>query len=273
MKSKIFWLILPLLVSILGFSVVASAQMLIPASDQGREKARAENSPVIERAGNHLVLTPPGLEKVFFVHHQKDFAKPPWAGGGKDKKGSKCYAFLGKGVEWKELPVNYVTDPDNSDGLTEAFVTEAISQGAEEWDRHTSAELFGSYSVDYNASWDSLLPDGRNELLFGDYPEEGVIGIAIVWGYFSGPPNTRAIIEFDILFDSDFAWGDATTIPAVMDLQNIATHEIGHGVGLADLYKFACLDETMYGFSDYGEIEKRDLNEGDIAGIQKLYGI
>lgn len=74
------------------------------------------------------------------------------------------------------------------------------------------------------------------------------------------------------MFDTDFTWGDATTNPAVMDLQNIATHELGHGVGLGDLYDTVCIDETMYGYSTEGETSKRDLNAGDIVGIQELYG-
>ena len=57
-----------------------------------------------------------------------------------------------------------------------------------------------------------------------------------------------------------------------MDLQNIATHEIGHGVGLTDVYQTACSQATMYGYSDYGDIIKRDLAQPDITGLQKLYG-
>ncbi|MBA7643606.1 hypothetical protein ES703_51337 [subsurface metagenome] len=57
-----------------------------------------------------------------------------------------------------------------------------------------------------------------------------------------------------------------------MDLQNIATHELGHSVGLGDLYDDVASEETMYGLSEYGETKKRTLYLGDIAGIQKLYG-
>ncbi len=228
-------------------------------------------APVNERAKENSKAAPPGLEKVVFIHYKKGLGKPPWAGGG--KKESKCYDFLAKWAKWKDLPVDYVIDPDNPDGLTEDFVTSAISAGAEEWDAHTSAELFGNYSIDHNATWDSDAPDGRNENVFGDYPEEGVIAVTVVWGYFSGPPQTREIIEFDILYDTDFTWGNATVDPTVMDLRNIATHEIGHGAGLADLYDTVCAEETMYGYSEYGETKKRDLNTGDIAGIQKLYGV
>lgn len=207
------------------------------------------------------------LTKITFIHYKKGFAKPPRAGGKKPPKESKCYDFLGRGVSWKELPVNYVVDS----GL-EITVPRAILASAEEWDNYAGADLFGNYSVVDDASWDSDAPDGRNEFLFGDYPREEVIAVAVVWGYFSGPPGLREIIEFDVLFDTDYTWGDATVNPTVMDLQNIATHEIGHGVGLGDIYETACSEVTMYGYSEDGEIKKRDLEQPDITGIQTLYG-
>jgi len=239
--------------------------------------AQAARTPATVVPSGRTVVVPeeaidnsPVLEKAIFIHYRKGFAKPPWAGGG--AKGPKCYDLLGKGVEWKSLPVSYFIDPDNQNGLTEAFITGAVYAGAEGWDEHTSTELFGTYSVDYSSSWDSDAPDGRNELLFGDYPQEGVIAVTVVWGYFSGPPGTRKIVEFDILFDTDFTWGDANVDPAVMDLQNIATHELGHGAGLDDVYETVCSEVTMYGYSDYGETKKRTLEPADISGIRELYG-
>jgi len=217
---------------------------------------------------------PPILERRVFIHYKRGYGRGPPPGKGppsKEDDHSGHYGFLGKGVKWKDTPASYVIAPDNPDGLTEGFIVNAITASAEEWDKHTSIDLFGAYSIDYSASWDDDAPDGRNELVFGDYPQEGVIAITIVWGYFSGPRGLREIIEFDIMFDTDFTWGDAAELgDAVMDLQNIATHELGHGAGLDDLYY--CELETMYGYSRYGEIMKRDLYTGDIAGIQKLYG-
>lgn len=269
--KKIILGILAVLV-VLGLSGQVAASMLIPAADKAKENARVGNSPVIDQGEEHWALTPPGLERIVFIHYKKGFAKPPWVGEGKGKKEPKCYDFLGRDVKWQELPVDYVIDPDNTDELTEDFVINAIYLGAEEWEGYTGVELFGAYSIDYDATWDSDTPDGRNELLFGDYPEEGVIGVTVVWGYFSGPPSTRKIIEFDILFDIDFAWGDATVDSSKMDLQNIATHELGHGAGLGDVYDTACSEVTMYGYSGYEETQKRTLEGPDITGIQKLYG-
>jgi len=135
------------------------------------------------------------------------------------------------------------------------------------------------YTVNYSATWDTEAPDYKNELVFGDYHEEGVIAVCIVWGYFRGPPSTRRIVEFDIMFNTDYTWGYAGVTDEdnpydldIMDLQNIATHELGHSVGLGDLYDDVASEETMYGLSEYGETKKRTLYLGDIAGIQKLYG-
>ena len=285
MKTKFLVIVL---ISLFVISVLASAVMLIPADDRAKEKARADSSPAIEKADEHWVLTTPGLERIILIH----FAKPTCDNDGicepelgenpscadckaEEEPTTTCYAFLG--AKWKKVPVNYVIDPDNSDGLTEEFVTSAISTSAETWDDATVSELFNDvHLIDYESSWDINAPDGRNELVFGDYPQDGVIAVTVIWGYFTGKPSNRRIVEFDILFDdTDYVWGDATNpeTPTVMDLQNIATHELGHGAGLGDLYSSACAEETMYGYSDYSETKKRTLEQPDITGLQTLYGV
>ncbi len=284
MRIKLSWIL-----SVAAFALLIAVGAVageIPANDKAKENANP-NNPAI----NDWQLTPPGLEKIVFIHYKKDFGRPSgcnndgkcqgWesagcadcVGGGNGNGESKCYDFLGKEVKWSELPVSYVVDPDNPDGLSESFVTSAILNSAEEWDNHTIKELFdNSYTVDYNSSWDSDAPDGRNELVFDSYSDPNAIAVTVVWGYFTGPPKSRRIIEFDTLFNTDFVWGDAAVDPSKMDLQNIATHELGHGIGLDDLYDSACAEQTMYGYSDYGEIAKRALEKGDIAGLTKLYG-
>lgn len=228
---------------------------------------------------------PPLLEKRVFIHYRKGYGKPDWTPGQgpPPKEGEGQYDLLGKGVKWKELPASYVIDSNIPGYLTLTFVESAISASAEEWDYWTGQELFDDdYQIVDDGSWDGDAgdyPDGRNELVFGDYPNSGVIAITVVWGYFSGPPGQRRIIEYDILFDTDFTWGyagptDETQLgdKSVMDLQNIATHEFGHGIGLDDLYDSGASEETMYGRSEYGETKKRTLYTGDKAGLKELYG-
>ncbi len=70
----------------------------------------------------------------------------------------------------------------------------------------------------------------------------------------------------------DFDWSlSEFGVAGTMDFDNIATHELGHSVGLDDLFTEACSEETMYGFAAEGEINKKTLEGGDMAGILKLY--
>lgn len=228
---------------------------------------QASRSTAVQAVEHSGELHPPALswiepwsfQRTIFIH----YAKP----NPSQAKIPTCYKLLG--VKWKSTPVNYVVHPDLS--------LEAIVASAETWDAVTSAELFGTTFVDPSANWDSEFPDGRNEYSLGNYPEEGVIAVTVVW---SGVPvggKGKQIIEFDVMFDTDYNWYDCTVTECTatnkgMDLQNIATHETGHGVGLADVYSSACSAVTMYGYSNYGEIQKRTLEPPDITGLQKLYG-
>jgi len=208
------------------------------------------------------------LSKITFIHYKKNFAKPSDVG---KPKPSACYGFLGKGVQWKELPQSLFVNTTNDDGLSQAFITGTLNTSEETWNSAADIQLYSGYTVDNSANWDDSAPDGRNETSFASYPNEGVIAVTNIWGYFGGPVQTREIVEFDILFNNFYSWGDASDNPSLMDVQNIATHEMGHGWGLDDIYNTSCSTVTMYGYSDYGEISKRDLDTADITGIQSLY--
>jgi len=232
-----------IVVVILGLSGVAVA-----ISNQGAEKAKA-----------------PDLEKIEFIHWKKDFAKPETAAA----KAPTCYKFLTRiKIKWTTLPVNYEINPTNPQELAEDFITRAVFNSAEIWDAATSQGLMNdTYTVDYTAVYG--VQNYENAITFGNYPTTGVIAVTTVWYN----PATKAIVEFDVMFDTDWTWGDATIDSTKMDLQNIATHELGHGVGLADVYDTACSAVTMYGYSNYGETQKRTLESSDIKGLQTLYGI
>lgn len=236
---------------------IVSASMLIPAAEQAKENAKApEKSPVItETASGEW-----GLERVDFIH----YAKP--ANIGNPPKTENCYKLMG--VKWGALPVSYIINPTNPQELSQDFITSAISVSAETWDSVTSKELFNNtYGVDYGVQYG--VQDYKNAIAFGDYPQDNVIAVTSVWYTRVG----KRIVEFDMLFDTDFVWGDATNATSLMDLQNIATHELGHAVGLSDIYSTSCSYVTMYGYSSEGDIEKRTLEQPDITGLQKIYGI
>jgi len=229
--------------------------------------------PAIAKENLHLPKDPGNrgpLGKITFIHYRRAPAKPPWAGGGSDKKERKCYDFLARGAKW-ETAEPYVINPTNLYDLSDDFVKDAIDAGVNGWEAYSPKDIFDASSLDHNVSYDGDRWDDLNTVSFGPYPQDNVIAVTTVWGYFSGPPQTRELVEWDMLFNEEFVWGDATADTAKMDLQNIATHELGHSAGLADMYNTSCALETMYGYSTEGEIQKRDLYDGDILGITKLY--
>jgi len=182
---------------------------------------------------------------------REDNAKPDKA----DKvKGPKCYKLMGP--KWTTTPDYAAQNQDLLDIATLSIGT---------WNDESEFDLLGESSINELVTFDAVM-DGENSYTMGDYPLTGVIAVCRTWWNSAGE-----IVEYDIMFDTDFSFGDASVNPAVMDFESIATHEIGHGFGLSDLYQKPCGEQTMFGYSSYGDISKRDLAYGDIVGIQTLY--
>jgi predicted Zn-dependent protease len=252
MKTKL--LIVAILVAALSMIVIASAQMLIPANDRAQDVSQApEHSPVIGESFS--------VERVDLIHYVK-----PTNPGTKPGSGT-CYKLMG--VKWATFPVRYTINPSNGDGIDHGQVVAVISTSAETWDGHTSKELFdNTVSLNYAAVYRTDKTDGVNAIVFGTYPEENVIAVTSVWYTRVG----KQIVEFDMLFNDKFAWNTTGTSDD-MDLQNIATHELGHAVGMGDIYTTSCSYVTMYGYSGEGDLSKRSLELPDIAGLQAMYGV
>jgi len=186
---------------------------------------------------------------------------PADCGSGGGDTTSTCFAFLGKGAKWK------TTEQYVSSGVDTTLTETSLNA----WDSEVSFDIFGTRDTTGTTDGADLeSPDGKNEVEFASLGETNTIAHAIVWGIFIGPPKGRELVEWDVEFNSDYAFGDASSDPTVMDYQNIATHEFGHALGLGHPDD-SCTEETMYAFADFGETKKRTLEAGDIAGISKLY--
>ena len=142
-----------------------------------------------------------------------------------------------------------------------AVVRSTLEASSETWDAATSFDLYDAPTI----TSDSVVSgDGTNTVGWGPL-SPGIIAVAYLWYN----PATKKIVEFDIVFNAYYAWSAAGEA-GKMDLQNIATHELGHN-GLADLRPPRDAELTMYYASSLGETKKRTLGVGDILGIQRLY--
>lgn len=235
----------------------------------------ADNSPVISLGS----AVDPGTGKVvegLAIIHRKSPARP-----GNVKPGSTiCYTYLAKGAKWKTVEP-WLTNTTNTRALDGTNVFNLLSGGVSKWEDATDGNVTNGTGVDVLGTGattsatlvaDTQSPDNQNEAYFADISDPGVIAVTIVWGIFGGPPLGRELVEWDQVYnDVSFDWSaESSGVADKMDFDNIATHELGHSVGMGDLYN-SCVDETMYGFSGNAETKKRDLNTGDITGANALY--
>lgn len=228
----------------------------------------ADASPVISLGTALDPGTGKLVEGLAIIHRKEGGAKP----SGSPKPGSACYTYLGKDARWKSVEP-WLVNPTNSDGLDGATVANLLTSGIAKWEGAARVDVLGAGAITTSIlAADTASPDNQNEVYFADISDPSAIAVTIVWGYFSGPPQTRELVEWDQVYDDvTFDWSaEVTGVPSKMDFDNIATHELGHSVGLGDLYN-TCVEETMYGYSATAETKKRDLNAGDIAGMNGLY--
>ena len=211
---------------------------------------------------------PEKLDQIIFVHPvapdkpgkpDKPPGRPPKEEEPKDNSYHELWGgYLADTIEYYVNPdVNLVTGVD---------AVAAVSDAAEAWDAVTADELF-SCAGETTESWYEL--DEQNTVSWVKFIPRDYIAVAVMWY----DPGTMIIYEVDIVFNTFHNWGiDPTKKDRAFDVQNIATHEFGHPVGLDDLYDEIYSELTMYGYSSKGETEKCTLEEGDIDGAQELYG-
>jgi len=278
--------------------IIAASLIMVPSTFSSKPSFSAS---IEDLKAPKSVKLPDGriAEKVTHIFYKEGFGHKPGhdkgggppdknGGGPPDKNGGKgggekCFAFLSKGAKWKSTE-NYIVNPTNADGLISTFVKSTLDQSVDSWDTEVSFNIFGTSTIDSSAVPITDSADDDNIIAFGAIVDSSgnlktnVIAVAVTWGVFSGPPQIRELLAWDLIFnDAAFKFGNAGSTSetelgdtTMMDFENIGTHEIGHaaGMGHPDL---ECTEETMHGSAAFGETKKRTLNSGDIAGINDLY--
>ncbi len=228
------------------------------------------------------------------IEHSGNYAAKPAASAASESNG-----YLLAGWRWPEgtpvqMQLSSPTVP-NSIGSQNAAI--AICKAANTWDAQTSKNLFvGDDSANdpgtssavsittYTPKYSSRpIQDGKNTEAWtsGFSKRSSIIAVTIIWcsnsrsdkvTSYDGVSRSR-VLESDCWYNANFNWRiapDGDTGKGAYDVQTIALHELGHTLGLSDLYAKSNLDKVMYGYND-GSV-KRTLTSRDIAGMQKLYG-
>lgn len=200
-----------------------------------------------------------------FVHYAEGFEPEP-SGDVTTDAVSDCFNFVfGAPIKWGSVEPYSITVPKDFENQKE-LVKNIFENSVLTWEGAAEVQIIGEGAESTDRS-NKRKADGLNTVHFGNL-STGIIALNTIW------TDGANLIEWDQIFSTKFDWSlDCATddCSAKMDFQNIATHELGHAVGLGDLYTDECSAQTMYGYSGYADMTKRDLEAGDIAGIQMLY--
>lgn len=183
--------------------------------------------------------------------------------------------YAGMEIKWRDsdIPVTYYINQNGTPDVTGTGEFTAIQNAYQTWTNITTSYMvFTDGGLTPSTAWG--VNDGINLNVWFESNWAGITGtgsnvIAVNNIWFSTIDGH--LLDSDIAYNGEnFVWSSIGEL-GKMDVQNIATHEIGHSLSLGDLYGAEDTEKTMYGYASYGEIKKRTLHIDDIAGITHLY--
>lgn len=261
------------------FSVTALAAPNENASDTAKEKSKfsipkhaVKIAEGVYDLGKGKDVNGKPVQGFMFVDFKENSHKPTHnPGQGNGKGNEQCFSFAGKGAKLKVIEP-WIANTANDSSLTVNEVFSALDVSVNTWEAEIGNQIGAGSTTNEILVADTRNPDGVNEVYFASISEPGVVAFTIFFTT-NGKPSEREIVEWDQVYDDDRSWAIGSFAGA-FDLQNIATHEMGHSFGMGHPnYVELCENETMYGIVNTGETKKRDLSIiGDIPGIQQLYG-
>ena len=266
------------IITVIVFGALAVPKTLAEKQDKNKNSVKIEGAtpenPVVYLGEAYDKKVGKIVEGYAIVHYAKNNIKPT-----KPNSGAVCYGYISKGAKWKSIE-NWTFDSAlNSQNLDPYVLKDNMEADISKWEEAVDGDINNSMTVNILGSG-SVGPvlatlgkslDYKNEVKFAGIDNSGAIAVTYIWGIFSGKISQKEIVEWDQVYDNvDFNWS-MTGEADKMDFENIATHELGHSIGLGDLYNSVCNQETMYGYASEGQTNKRDLNAGDIMGIDLLY--
>jgi len=252
MKPKI---LMAVVVSLLVILFVSSG---IPAGPKAAERGQG--------AGREEPGAAPEIEMGMFVN--RPLSSPPWYPD--ECEDTDTYRWAPT-YHWANPELVVLVNPTASGfdtGELDAVVAE-VEKGFADWSAVPDQLYSAAVSRDDNVG-PGFDYGNTVEVSWGEIDGPGGI-IAVT--YFTYYVNTKELVDCDIVFDMAEGWSISEEVPLdKFDVWNIATHEAGHTLVLADIRSPKDGALTMHAYTWLGDSFKRDLGTGDELGIQKIYG-
>lgn len=182
-------------------------------------------------------------------------------GAPSDNYGNFHVTYSSNGARWPRSSVTYKINPNTPDTAGELA---AVKAAANKWNNAGS-----NFGFEYGglSKKTGVSKDGENSIIWVNYDTGSIATTTTYWNM----ADFNTIIENDLEFnDLTHDWGTDGSLTR-MDVQTIATHELGHFLGFADVYGSADNVKIMNGYGTQGII-KRKLTKDDISGIKGIYG-
>lgn len=163
------------------------------------------------------------------------------------------------GRTWPSLPVTYLINENTPDVVGEGA---AIQAAFATWNS-AGSNFRLAYGGTTTTSGYPTTYDGHNDIYFTTDPDFPTGPLAMNSYWMSG----STILESDITFADSYSWAIGAVVGRY-DIETIALHELGHGVGLDDQY--GDMSEAMG--AGQSNSTRRTLSPYDAAGAIHLYG-